>query len=62
MGEIGKRLVGFQFQKIRNGDRFWYEAAYPQSVVREIKATSFGDIIKRNSGVTTVHQNVFKKL
>ncbi len=34
LGDLGKRLIGFQFQKIRNGDRFWYEGAYPQSVVR----------------------------
>ncbi len=34
MGELGARLSAFQFKKIRNGDRFWFERAYPQQIIR----------------------------
>lgn len=51
LGELGIKLNAFQFKKIRNGDRFWYENIYPDYIVKEIKATTFGDVIKRNTGV-----------
>lgn len=45
-----------------NGDRLWYENTYPESVIKEIKATSFADIIKMNSNVKILNAQVFKKL
>jgi len=34
LGELGIRLNAFQFKKIRNGDRFWYENVYPGNIVK----------------------------
>jgi peroxidase len=51
MGEIGIRLNAMQFKKIRDGDRFWYENSYPEEIVKEIKNTSFADVLKRNAGI-----------
>ena len=62
LGELGIRLNAFQFKKIRNGDRFWYENTYPESIIKEIKATSFADVIKRNSGVKILKEQSFKKV
>lgn len=48
LGEIGVKLTALQWKNIRNGDSLWYEKAYPEEVVKEIKGTSLADILKRN--------------
>jgi hypothetical protein len=52
VGEIAMTLIARQFKNIRNGDRLWYENAYPEEIIRQIKCTSFSDLIKRNIGIT----------
>lgn len=57
-------MVAAQFKKVRNADRLWYEnvmAAYP-GLLREIKNTSLGDVIKRNSRVANVHSQSFTRV
>ncbi len=61
LGELGIRLNGYQFKAIRNGDRYWYENTFPQSIISEIKKTSLGDIIKRNTKIKNLNSSVFKK-
>ena len=51
MGDLGGRIVGEQFQRLRDGDRFWYENAYPQPIINEIKRTTLEDIFSRNLGL-----------
>lgn len=58
MGDVGKRIVAEQFKKIRNADRLWYEnimAKHPK-LLNEIRKTSLGDVIKRNSNVKRVER------
>jgi hypothetical protein len=33
LGETGIAIVGPQFQKLRDGDRFWYERTFPPKIV-----------------------------
>lgn len=64
LGEVGSRIVAAQFRKIRNADRLWHEnvmAQYP-GLLGEIKKTRLGDVIKRNSEVTTVNSLSFTKV
>ena len=64
MGEVGGRMIAAQFKKIRNVDRLWYEnvmATYP-ALLREIKNTSLGDVIKRNSQVINVQSQSLNKV
>lgn len=56
VGEIGMTLIARQFKNIRNGDRFWYESAYPDEIIKQIKCTSFSDLIKRNIGIIEVNK------
>ena len=51
LGELGGKLVAAQFRKIRNADNLWFEkviAPYPE-LLGEIKNTSVGDVISRNT-------------
>lgn len=51
LGETGIAIVGNQFRKIRDGDRFWYERTFPPRIVQEIKATKLSHIIIRNTAI-----------
>lgn len=58
-GELGAAIGGEQFRAIRNGDRFWYEWAYPAEIVAEIKATTLTDIINRNTEIKNMPKEGF---
>ena len=51
-GELGATIAGLQFSNIRNGDRVWFEYAYPADIIEEIKKTTLTDIIYRNTDIT----------
>ena len=42
VGELGAAIIGRTLSNVRNGDKYWYEKAYPYEIIREIKETSFG--------------------
>ena len=60
VGELAATIIATTFKKLRDGDGFWYEHAYPQSVMAEIDSTTFSDIILRNTGIGTLERNAFK--
>ena len=51
VGELGAEIIGRAFRKLRAADRLWYENAYPESVIAEIKGTFLSEIVIRNTGV-----------
>ena len=55
---IAKVLVD-QFQRIRNGDRFWYQNQFNGQLLRDIDNTRLSDVIKRNTNLTNLQANVF---
>ena len=59
LGELGATIVGDQFQRIRDGDRFWYERDYPISLKAEIKSTQFAEVMMRNTGVAGLQFDIF---
>ncbi|VDO14526.1 unnamed protein product [Brugia timori] len=58
-------IIGRQFQKIRRGDRFWYEnffapSAFTLEQLAEIRKTTLARIICDNSdGIQQIQPNVF---
>ena len=58
-GELGATIAAQQFNAIRDGDRLWYQHAYPQEIIDEIDATSLADIIRRNTDIKNMPENGF---
>ncbi|NCY03402.1 MAG: peroxidase, partial [Planctomycetia bacterium] len=59
LGATFTRILVDQFTRLRDGDRFWYERALPPTAVTAVRATSLGDIIRRNTQVTNLQPDVF---
>jgi hypothetical protein len=55
--------AGFQtqFARLRDGDRFWYEndPAFDEAELAILRQTRFSDILRRNTGVSNIPDNVF---
>ncbi|MEO0684467.1 MAG: peroxidase family protein, partial [Cyanobacteria bacterium J06649_11] len=66
-GETTQAIVGEQFERLRDADRFWFERKIKQGgfftkkEIKEIQQTSFADIIKLNTGIEELQENVFIK-
>lgn len=58
-GVLGTVMTAHAFRSIRDGDRFWYERAYPPEVVETIKATTLEDVISRNIHEPLLTHNLF---
>ena len=48
-----------QFQRLRTGDRFWYQVNLSPAMVAEIESTTLADIIRRNTEVDSISDDVF---
>ncbi len=59
MGETFTAIIVDQFVRLRDGDRFWYQSALPNRLVKEIESTSLADVIRRNTGLTKLQADVF---
>lgn len=59
VGPTFARIIADQFARLRAGDRFWYQNAFTGSERRELERTSLADVIRRNTGVTNLQDNVF---
>ncbi|MBN8579738.1 MAG: peroxidase [Anaerolineae bacterium] len=59
MGETFTAILVDQFTRLRDGDRFWYQSSLPNRLVRDIENTSLADIIRRNTELAKLQENVF---
>ena len=59
LGETFTVILVDQFARLRDGDRFWYQVYLPNRLVREIENTTLADIIRRNTELTKLQENVF---
>ena len=60
-GQTLMHIMSEQFSALRDGDRFYYEndPAFTSEEIEEIKNTTLGDVIKRNSSIRFMQENVF---
>ncbi len=67
-GETTKAIVGEQFERLRDADRFWFEnkrkdgGVFTNKEIKEIKQTTYADIIKSNTEIDQLQENVFLKV
>ncbi|MEO1996930.1 MAG: peroxidase family protein, partial [Planctomycetaceae bacterium] len=64
VGELVHAVVANQFARLRDGDRFFFEGdpVLQTDLVRrviDIDRVSLGDILQRNTGLSSVRENVF---
>lgn len=60
VGELILAVLKDQFERLRDGDRFWYENdADLVYDVQTLKQTTLADIIRRNTDVDVIQDNVF---
>ncbi|MFT7631392.1 MAG: peroxidase [Mariniblastus sp.] len=59
MGELFSTVIVDQFERIRDGDRLWYEEVFSGRQLDAINRTSLTDIIERNTELDDLQANVF---
>lgn len=61
VGEGLNRILGMQFEALRDGDRYYYEndPAFTADEINALKATKLSDIILRNTSIEVLQENVF---
>jgi len=59
VGELFSRIIADQFTRLRDGDRFWYQNTLNKDQVRQIEQTTLADVVRRNTTVSNLQQNVF---
>ncbi len=64
LGSTLMMIIERQFQLLRDGDRFYFEAdrAFSTDEVQMIKSTTMRDIIMRNTDIDIMQQNVFQAM
>ena len=59
MGELFQSIIVDQFERIRDGDRFWYQNIMSGRELREIENTTLADVIERNTDIEGLQDNIF---
>lgn len=59
VGELIQTVLVDQFERIRDGDRFWYQNIFSGRELAEIERTTLADVIMRNTDIDTLGNDVF---
>lgn len=59
VGPLAGRIIADQFQRLRDGDRLWFERAFSGRQLAELERTTLADVIERNTGVRGLQDDVF---
>ncbi len=59
VGPTAGRIISEQFRRMRDGDRFWYQNTFTGSLLREIDSTRLSTIIRSNTPLSNLQENVF---
>lgn len=61
VGPLFFEILKNQFEKFRDGDRFFYKNTYSRQQIRKLEKTTLADIIRRNTKIgREIQDNVFK--
>ena len=59
VGPTAQAVIADQFERIRDGDRFWYQREFSGQLLNQIQHTTLADIMARDAGVTNTQSDVF---
>ncbi len=59
VGELWNTILVDQFERLRDGDRFWYQNIFTGQLLDEIESTTLADVIERNSTAAGLQENIF---
>lgn len=51
VGELIFTVLKDQFERLRDGDRFWYENVFSQRSIEVLEATKLSDVVRRNTAI-----------
>jgi peroxidase len=58
-GPLIKAVLSDQFERLRDGDRYWFENIYSGRQLAQLESTTLADVIRRNTTTTNLQNNVF---
>ena len=59
VGETFQTIIVDQFERLRDGDRFWYQNQFSGRQLAQLQKTSLSDVIERNTDLTSIQTNAF---
>jgi peroxidase len=59
VGPTFRKIIADQFERLRDGDRYWYQRVFSGDALAQIENTKLSDVIKRNTWITKLQDNVF---
>ncbi len=59
VGELTGTIIADQFERLRDGDRFFYENVFSGGGLQQIQQTTLAALIQRNTDVEGLQDNVF---
>lgn len=60
VGPTFTKVIVDQFERTRDGDRYWYQHMYSGRALADIQSVNLADIIRRNTTITNLQNNVFR--
>lgn len=51
VGELAFHVIRRQFERLRDGDRHWYENTFSPSEIADLESTTLADVIRRNTTI-----------
>ncbi len=58
VGDTFTLIMKDQFERVRDGDRFWYQNQFSDSKIDELNTLKLSDIIKRNTDIENIQEDV----
>jgi len=59
VGRTFQTIIVDQFERLRDGDRYWYQNQFSGQRLSQLQKTSLSDIIERNTTLTSIQHNAF---
>ncbi len=59
VGPLFQRILVDQFQRLRDGDRFWYQRDLSGPDLARVQGTTLADVIRNNTTITNLQSDVF---